>query len=208
VLGPRDEPARRREIDVGRRAFPLGGEARRIDLPAEITTDRLVLRAWRPGDGLALQQAADDVIETTNGWLPGTRERMVAADVDIDPRAPERLVCDRVTGRVLGSISVNAAVPGDGWCEVGWWLGPDGRGRGLGTEAMRTYVDALFAAGMTDVEVATSVDNAAVARVMEKLGAERRRAGDRTLPNGTVLPALVFVLRPRGSAVAQAESEP
>ena len=49
-------------------------------------------------------------------------------------------------GRLLGSVGANLS-PESSTAEVGYWLAPSARGRGIATLALHTLCDALFAAG-------------------------------------------------------------
>jgi len=56
-------------------------------------------------------------------------------------------------------------------CEVGYWIHPDARGRGLATRATRLVVDHVFATlGVKRVTAYAAMDNTASRAVMERLG--------------------------------------
>lgn len=74
----------------------------------------------------------------------------------------------RSTGRLIGIISLFAEK--DGSCEIGYGLGSAHWGMGYATEAVRRYVDHLFAAGYTTIYASYFVGNDASRRVMEKCG--------------------------------------
>lgn len=61
-----------------------------------------------------------------------------------------------------------------GWVEIGYYLVPEERGKGYGTEAVWILADYLFLAkDVPRVQAVTSVENKASQRVLEKSGFKR-----------------------------------
>jgi RimJ/RimL family protein N-acetyltransferase len=77
-------------------------------------------------------------------------------------------------GRLVGEIQARSPkhcfLPGV--CEIGIALLPDARGRGVGREAVALFTEQLFAQGLARVQASTAVSNAAMRRVLERLGWE------------------------------------
>jgi RimJ/RimL family protein N-acetyltransferase len=77
-------------------------------------------------------------------------------------------------GRLVGEIQARSPqhcfLPGV--CEIGIALLPDARGRGVGREAVALFTEELFAQGLARVQASTAVSNAAMRRVLERLGWE------------------------------------
>ena len=75
-------------------------------------------------------------------------------------------------GRLVGDLQARAphqAFP-PGVCEIGISLFPEARGRGLGREAVTLFTEFLLRDGVERVQASTSVDNAAMRRVLELVG--------------------------------------
>ncbi|MFI7388884.1 GNAT family N-acetyltransferase [Streptomyces sp. NPDC049813] len=80
-------------------------------------------------------------------------------------------VTDRATGELVGEVVLNEWEPAHRRCTFRTLIGPRGRGRGLGTEAVRLVVGHGFEAlGMHRIELAAYADNARALRVYEKAG--------------------------------------
>jgi ribosomal-protein-alanine N-acetyltransferase len=80
-------------------------------------------------------------------------------------------ICD-VGGECLGLVTVENRDAGR--VELGYWLLPEGRGRGRATRALRLASRwALAQSGVSRLELATSPENAASQRVAERSGFRR-----------------------------------
>jgi RimJ/RimL family protein N-acetyltransferase len=145
---------------------------------AMITTERLVLRAWRASDrpAFAALNADPRVME----WFPGTlsRERSdEMADV-IAARLLEAgwgLWALEVPGIAdfIGFVGLNRADEVVGWpaVEVGWRLAAEHWGRGYAPEAARAALAFGFETlGLDEIVALTTVGNLKSRRVMEKIG--------------------------------------
>ena len=147
-----------------------------MDGPAELHTERLLLRPYRSGD-------VDDVLAyaTDPEWnrflglpQPYTRrsaEEFVATSILADPatRTSWAIVHE---GRVRGGIELTAGTTGT--AELGYSLARPLWGRGLTTEA----VTAVIAFGFESLDLAriqahADIRNEASWRVMEKVGMRR-----------------------------------
>src|SRR6478672_2350903 len=124
----------------------------RVRLP--ISTERLVLRSFRPGD-------EDDVfayrsVPSVVRYIPGdpkTREQVAdlvaerATAGRLDEKSPILTLAVELDGRVVGDVLIHLAGPGgaDGrQAEIGWVFAPDVRGQGYATEAAKAITDAAF----------------------------------------------------------------
>ena len=75
-------------------------------------------------------------------------------------------------GRLIGDVQARAphgAMP-PGVCEIGILVFADARGKGYGREAVVLFTDYLFAEGLARVQASTTVENAAMRRVLERVG--------------------------------------
>ena len=70
----------------------------------------------------------------------GTRVRPLVSDDFNGDRRLDLAVTDKVTGECLGEAVLNQWDPGNESCNFRIFIGPKGRGRGLGTEATRLIV--------------------------------------------------------------------
>jgi RimJ/RimL family protein N-acetyltransferase len=96
-------------------------------------------------------------------------------------RLPELAAEDRfhelaieADGRFAGSLVVHHLDRANGHVEVGFWLLPDARGRGVATTALRLALGWLFEGeDLNRVEMTTTPDNPTVPAVAERLGFTR-----------------------------------
>ena len=142
--------------------------------PVELAAGAFLLRRWR-ADDVDTYWAA---LESPGGRLwhgstLGTREDLLAAlarrrDWTIGDHASWALVGG---GELLGSISVHRIDRDQDDAEIGYWIVPAGRGRGLAARAAATACRWAFAdLGLHRIQLFHAVENVASARVAEKAG--------------------------------------
>src|SRR6478672_13526187 len=115
----------------------------RVRLP--ISTERLVLRSFRPGDedDVFAYRSVPEVVRYIPGD-PKTREQVAdlvaerATNGRIDPTSPNLTLAVELDGRVIGDVLI--LLEGlDGkdkrQAEIGWVFAPDVAGKGYATEA-------------------------------------------------------------------------
>jgi RimJ/RimL family protein N-acetyltransferase len=73
-------------------------------------------------------------------------------------------------GRVAGECGTKTAPDRDGTVEIGYGLGSQSRGKGLGTSAVAALLEALAARGVKVVDAEVHVINVAAWRLLERLG--------------------------------------
>jgi RimJ/RimL family protein N-acetyltransferase len=151
-------------------------------LPTEITTERLLLRRWRPGDRPLFAQLNAD--ERVAEFLPKTltpEESDAAAD-RIEAHFQQH-------GFGLWAVEVPGVTPFAGFVglahprfeaaftpcvEIGWRLACEHWGRGYATEGARAALRFGFEqAGLLEILSFTVPDNLRSRRVMEKIGMTR-----------------------------------
>lgn len=76
-------------------------------------------------------------------------------------------------GSILGGTTLHHFDEGRMRIEVGYWLLPHARGRGVATRAVRCLADHVFARGVVRLEAVVRTPNDASIRVLERLGFER-----------------------------------
>lgn len=123
-----------------------------VDLATvEVATERFVLRPWRENDLGALAEAATDPCITSITTVPVTytteagraflhRMTELSAGGVTVPRA----IADRVTGTVVGHVSLRLRDLDLGRVGLGYWVLPSARGRGVAREAVTGLSDWAF----------------------------------------------------------------
>lgn len=160
-----------------------------------IETERLVLRRPCPEDVPAFAATIDADVLKANGWAETTvRDTLRRLGRPVPwPGQARVLMTDRLTGDIIGSISSEPVIAGTPACHLGWWMRSAERGRGYGTEALRAVFPAIHEAGVPQILVGTLPGNAAVRRVLEKLGANERATLPHKLPNGATVPSVWYL---------------
>jgi RimJ/RimL family protein N-acetyltransferase len=154
---------------------------------AELSTDRLRLRQWRPEDREPF--AAMNADPVVMHYFPSTltREQSDAFADRNEQRITERgwglwAVEIKESGAFAGFIGlqpVNPAFPFAPSVEIGWRLAAPFHQRGYATEGAREVVVASFGwIGLTDLVSFTTARNQPSRHVMEKLGMTRDPAED------------------------------
>src|SRR5690242_632324 len=154
----------------------------RVSLP--ITTERLTLRSFRPGD-------EDDVfayrsVPSVVRYIPGdpkTREQVEdlvaerATAGRVDEKSRILTLAVELEGRVVGDVLIHLdGLDGaDGkQAEIGWVFAQDVQGQGYATESARALVRAAFEElGVHRVWAQLEPENTASARICERLGMRR-----------------------------------
>ncbi|OUE23871.1 Spermidine N(1)-acetyltransferase [Clavibacter michiganensis] len=155
------------------------------DLP-RLEGERVILRPFTPADidAMGAILADPDVIRLTGSAHTRAEVAEMAARPELDDRArtwyatradqPDRLdlaLVDRATDACVGEAVLNEWSPEDRSANVRILIGPAGRDRGLGSEAVRLLVDHAFAA--TDLErisLEVLASNPRARRVYERAG--------------------------------------
>lgn len=148
---------------------------------ASVTTARLVLRSWDPGDAPALKRAVDESLDHLLPWMPWARDEPSPL-----PEVVARLtrfaaefqrgedwvygIFSREDGRVLGGTGLHPRLE-PGALEIGYWIHVGEVGRGFATEAAGALTRVgIEAHGARRVEIRCDPANAPSAAVPRKLG--------------------------------------
>ncbi|NYG08055.1 RimJ/RimL family protein N-acetyltransferase [Phycicoccus badiiscoriae] len=154
----------------------------RVSLP--ITTPRLTLRSFRPGDeeDVFAYRSVPSVVRYIPGE-PKTREDVAdlvaerATAGRVDERSPILTLAVELDGRVIGDVLIHLAGLGgaDGrQAEIGWVFAPDLAGQGYATEAARALLEAAFGSlGVHRVWAQLEPENTPSSRICERLGMRR-----------------------------------
>ncbi|MEV7213095.1 GNAT family protein [Kitasatospora cineracea] len=149
-----------------------------------LTGEKALLRPVRPEEDLPMLRVMlndPDVLRyTSDAYTPvapawdEAMERRVVDWYTTRNEQPDRLdliVVDRSTGRGVGEVVLNKWDEPNRACSLRIALGPDGRDRGLGTEAVRLLTDhAIRALGLNRVSLSVYAFNARGRRAYEKAG--------------------------------------
>ncbi len=136
----------------------------------------VTLRAWEPDDAPAVHAACQDPViarflPIPQPYTEADAEAYVArrrADWDGD-RERSFAITDATTGEVLGSIARHRAA--EHRAELGYWLAPGARGRGVATRALRLVSSwSLEVTGLVRLELFTHPENRASQGVAERAG--------------------------------------
>jgi RimJ/RimL family protein N-acetyltransferase len=102
--------------------------------------------------------ARDYIARTREGWATGTTSNFAVL----------------VDGAAVGSIGVRWLEPDQGVAEVGYWVAPESRGRGICTRALRLVSRWVFEQdGMERLQLRADEQNAPSNRVAENAGFTR-----------------------------------
>ena len=178
----------------------FGGQTLRLSFPEEgLAFDDLVLRLPNAEDlqGLAAAFAAGELSEAENispfrpdelaglpGFVPnGQLARLVVADAH--------------SGVTLGGGTLHHLDAERGIIEIGYWLYPRARGRGIATKVARALAEHAFTIGVQRVTAYVSVGNRESERVLERAGFTREGVL-RSMPksDGSRVDKTIFSLLP------------
>lgn len=180
-----------------------------LDLPGEFESDRLLIRAPRPGDGAAMHPAKRESIHELRPWMPW-------AQADPDPDEDEQVVRQmaakwltreelpmllwrKADGAFLGGSGLHRIDWGVPRFEIGYWLRTSATGQGYMTEAVRRITRfALDDLGAQRIEIRCDANNIPSAAVAERAGytlEARFRHHDRSV-EGDLRDTLIYVTFP------------
>ncbi|MBC6973412.1 GNAT family N-acetyltransferase [Bacillus sp. Xin] len=155
-----------------------------LEVPLQIETDRLILRApLQAGDGNVVHQAIKDSINELKQWLllfqsiPTVEETEIIlrnAHIDFLKRESFRyLIYHKDTNDFIGTASLH----GINWkiskCEIGYWINTQFSGNGYMTEAVSELTNLGFQLlKFRRVEIRCESNNTKSRTIPEKLGFE------------------------------------
>jgi RimJ/RimL family protein N-acetyltransferase len=157
-----------------------------LDVAAPISTARLTLRPYQPGDLPALHDmfGREDVCRYLP-WPPmdldqaraKIEQRLRQRRIEADGQAIVLAAVETATGRHVGEFMLRLTNAESRQGEIGWSLHPDAHGRGLATEGAREMLRLGFdELGLHRITAGSDPRNAASIRVMTRLGMRREAA--------------------------------
>jgi RimJ/RimL family protein N-acetyltransferase len=176
----------------------------RLSLPETgITDGAVVLRTPAAGDIDALLPAFADPALREAGNLPAFgREEIVASLPHLPAMAAAgRLMpmigADTRTGDVVGGGTLHHLDAERSIVEIGYWVLPHARRRGLGTRTARLLAEHAFSLGIDRVAAYVNVGNIASERVLERAGFTREGVvRSMPVPSGRRVDKTLFSLLP------------
>jgi RimJ/RimL family protein N-acetyltransferase len=179
------------------------------DVPNELETARLRLRALRAADAAELHAAVVESFEALHAWMPWAQQRPALADIEAFVEKSVRGFAERtsldyvIVDKTSGAIAGVSGIPRLDWTvprfEIGYWCRTRFTGRGYITETVRALTALAFERlGAQRVEARCDADNVRSRRVIERCGFHLEgalRAEQRT-PSGGLRTTLVFSLLP------------
>ena len=147
----------------------------------EIKGTGVRLRAYRPGDAEAVAEGYGDPLcqqfmpQLPDPFTLADAERFLAERVEaiFADGGAVYAIADPETDELLGGIGFDNVIPGRGQAEIGYWVGPWARGRGVATAALRSLSEHALGYGLNRLELLTHWHNTASQRVALAAGYER-----------------------------------
>lgn len=180
-----------------------------FDIPDEIHTERLTIRAPRPGDGPELCRAMNETFDELKPWMPWAQSRPNEEESELNVRQAHIAFLQRTelrmhlylkgTDTLVGSSgfhNIEWAIPS---FEIGYWCRTRFTGQGYITEAVRALTALAFdIMGAKRVQICMDTTNAASVRVAERVGYvfESEQPNERTSGDGQVRNTYVYRLIP------------
>ncbi|RIV34603.1 GNAT family N-acetyltransferase [Micromonospora radicis] len=141
--------------------------------PETIDAEGLRLRPFRPADVPDVTAGCADPL--TQRFLDGLPSPYTEADARrwVAEGAPAAFagggaayaVADPATDRLLGTVGLSNPVPQRNQAEIGYWVAPSARGRGVAGAATRALAGRAFADGFARLELLAHVENSISQRV-------------------------------------------
>jgi RimJ/RimL family protein N-acetyltransferase len=146
----------------------------------------VILRDWRDDDAPALEPVCgewDVCAFTSVPWEYSEPEALAWVQRQRAKREAGTVLALAIQGRdderALGNVNLAGFEGGE--AEIGYWLAPAARGRGLAFDAVRLLIDwAMNNLGLDRVEFAILPDNLASQRVAERLSARSEGVRERS----------------------------
>jgi [ribosomal protein S5]-alanine N-acetyltransferase len=129
----------------------------------------------------------DPGIGGENGMPPFDENELHAVVRELIPKLQAQgvlfpyVIEDTANGSVVGGVTLRQFDPMRGVIEVGYWLFPAARGRGLATRAVQAVAREVFASGLWRIEAHVRIGNDASERVLERAGFTREGVKRRLL---------------------------
>jgi RimJ/RimL family protein N-acetyltransferase len=163
-----------RSDEHGRCPQGLGEQPLRLFFPEEgVRFDNLVLRVPGPKDLQGLAAAfTDGELNEADNISPFCRDEL-AERLSHSPTLARLVVADVETGVIFGGGTLHHLDPKRSVIEIGYWLYPRARGRGIATKVARALAEYAFTLGIQRVAAYVELGNISSERVLERAGFTR-----------------------------------
>jgi RimJ/RimL family protein N-acetyltransferase len=151
----------------------FGEQTLRLSFPEEgLRFENLVLRlpTFEDLQGLAAAFTDDELSEADN--IPFSRDEL-ATRLPHSPSLVRLVVADAESGVIFGGGTLHHLDAKRSVIEIGYWLLPRARGRGIATKVARTLAEFAFTRGVHRVAAYVEVGNVQSERVLERAGFKR-----------------------------------
>lgn len=168
-----------------------------------IETGDLRIRPFADSDGPAVAATIDLPVATANGWtaeIHAAAVRTFESPKNID-LASHFLIESVDTGATLGVITLANEKAQPYAPSIGFWLGPDARGKGIGAKAIPAFIVLLTHAGIDEAFLGTALDNAPMRRIATGAGGIEHDFRPFELPNGDVVDSVWHRFTPTTAAL-------
>jgi RimJ/RimL family protein N-acetyltransferase len=177
------------------------GAAETVEWPGELTDGIVLIRPYAPADAPAEVQAhADDAtlaLMLGMDKAPTVDELVTTTRTGTYPdRTPTLSIADATTDDFLGGIGLDRVDWRHRRGEVGFWITPAARGRGLAKRAIRLIAGWAFdELGLKRMELTTTPENAATRGLALRLGfREEGTMRQRNLERGRRVDVMMFAV--------------
>jgi len=164
-----------------------------VQRPKDIQTERLILSVLMPDEIEALLAGDARYVERASGFRYPPDDPNRGIDFNWHLRALRtdpnqlpwriRVIVERSSNTVIGSINLKGPPDEDGDVEFGWGLNEDARGKGYATEAAAAVLEWAFQPpGVRSVSATILDDNLVSQRVAQRLGLTRTNATRKERP--------------------------
>lgn len=152
-----------------------------LRFPADLTTQRIRLRRFRANDAPWVAVACNRpemarfVPVLPSPYTDEDASRFVAyAEQAWDGGGSAPFAIESVEGDPVGAVEVHLSVTDRGLAGVGYWLRPEGRGRGAATDAVKLVSEWAFRdLAIERMSLITDPENLPSQRVAERVGFRR-----------------------------------
>ena len=152
-----------------------------LDFPDEFESERLIIRAPRPGDGPALNEAITESLENLKPWMPWAQQAPSVEESEKTVRQGVArwakhedlwlMLIRKVDGRWIGGSGLHRIDWDVPRFEIGYWVRSSEEGQGYITEAVNRITDFAFATlNAARVEIRCDTRNIRSAAVAKRCG--------------------------------------
>ncbi len=181
-----------------------------LDFPDQIETERLIIRAPRPGDGPLLAEAVGQSQAHLLPWMPWAQRVPSAQEYEVVVREGIArwmrrenfwmMLVRKSDGRLIGGSGLHDPAWDVPRFEIGYWVHVDEEGKGYVSEAVRAITDFAFITLRAQrLQIRCDAQNARSRAVAERCGytLEGRLRRDSRTPKGELRDTLIFgLIRP------------